>query len=443
MHESSRGIVARVVLTASSRIPRRGALAAVALLIAAAPAVGARQATPPARLAAALAGWTAGNPETSVVVWRLDAGDPVQVMSYKATTPRRPASTMKLVTATSALLALSPNFQFETRLYAGAAATQNGGVLRGPLYLKGYGDPTLASPAYARHYLSGAAAAIGKLAKPLRGAGVTSVRGPIVVDETFFDTLRRVPSWPARYATECQPLSGMTVNQSYLGDVRKRYVKNPPIASGVRLRLAMKSIGIRQTGRVTAGRAPTQGRLIATVKSPRLKTIVALMLPDSDNFLAEMLTKDVGAYARGTGSTAAGTAQAKTLLGGKQLLARTDVLEDGSGLGLHNRLTAESLVRVLSAADAEPDWGSALIDALATGGHGTLKRRFTATGLRARVHAKTGYISGTSALAGVVDSTGGSRYAFAIMMNQGSITGAKATQDKIVTLLAAGVADTV
>ncbi len=69
-----------------------------------------------------------------------------------------------------------------------------------------------------------------------------------------------------------------------------------------------------------------------------------------------MLTKDVGAYARGTGSTAAGTAQAKTLLGGKQLLARTDVLEDGSGLGLHNRLTAESLVRVLSAADAEPDW---------------------------------------------------------------------------------------
>jgi D-alanyl-D-alanine carboxypeptidase/D-alanyl-D-alanine-endopeptidase (penicillin-binding protein 4) len=205
----------------------------------------------------------------------------------------------------------------------------------------------------------------------------------------------------------------------------------------------MKNIGIRQTGKVTAGRAPKQGRLIATVKSPRLKTIVALMLPDSDNFLAEMLTKDVGAYARGTGSTAAGTAQAKTLLGGKRLLARTDVLEDGSGLGLRNRLTAESLVRVLSAADAEPDWGTALIDAMATGGHGTLKRRFTAAGLRTRVHAKTGYISGTSALAGVVDSTGGSRYAFAILMNQGSITGAKATQDKIVTLLASGIADTV
>ena len=167
------------------------------------------------------------------------------------------------------------------------------------------------------------------------------------------------------------------------------------------------------------------------------------MLPDSDNFLAEMLTKNVGAYARGTGSTAAGTAQAKTLLDGKKLLDPADVIEDGSGLGLHNRLTAASLVRVLSAADAEPDWGTALIGALATGGHATLKRRFTDAGLRTRVHAKTGYISGTSALAGVVDSTGGTRYAFAIMMNQGSITGAKATQDKIVTLLASGIADSV
>lgn len=437
------GIVAFAVPTATSWNMRRFALATVALFVVAAPAVGARQATPPAPLASALASWTAGNPATSVAVWRLDAGEPVEVMAYKATTPRRPASTMKVVTAAAALLALSPSFQFETRLYAGAAATQNGRVLTGSLYLKGYGDPTLASPAYARRYMDGAANSIGRLARPLRDAGVTKVNGPIVVDETFFDTLRRVPSWPAQYASECQPLSGMTVNQSYLGDVRRRYVKNPPIATGVRLRLAMKSIGTTQTGTVVAGRAPAQGRLITTVKSPPLSTIVGLMLPDSDNFLAEMLTKNVGAYGRGTGSTAAGTAHARTLLGGKGALGPSDVLEDGSGLGLRNRLTATSLVRVLSAADAEPDWGTALIDALPTGGQGTLKRRFTAAGLKARVHAKTGYISGTSTLAGVVDSPGGARYAFAILMNQGSISGAKATQDRIVTLLASGIADNV
>jgi serine-type D-Ala-D-Ala carboxypeptidase/endopeptidase (penicillin-binding protein 4) len=436
-----RGIVADAVTTLPAR-NRRVFISLVATLwVAAAPALGVRQATPPAPLAAALDTWTSDNPATGVVVWRLDPGEPVEVLAFDPTTPRRPASTMKVITATSALLALSPNFQFETRLYAGAAATQSDGVLTGPLYLKGYGDPTLASPAYSRKYLKGVGGPIGKLAQPLRDAGVTAVNGPIVVDETFFDNQRRVATWPARYGSECQPLSAAPANQGYLGDLRGKYVKNPPLATGVRLRLAMTSNGIRQTGRIVAGRAPSEGRLLATVKSPPLSAIVSLMLPDSDNFLAEMLTKNVGAYMRSNGSTTAGTAHAKTLLVGKGLLGSADVLEDGSGLGVSNRLSPTSLVRVLSAADAEPTWGAALIGGLPTGGTGTLKRRFRDPDLRDRVHAKTGYISRTSALAGVVDSSGGSRYAFAIMMNEGPLSGAKATQDKIVTLLASGIAD--
>jgi serine-type D-Ala-D-Ala carboxypeptidase/endopeptidase (penicillin-binding protein 4) len=350
---------------------------------------------------------------------------------------------MKIVTATSSLLALSPTFQFETRLYASVDAVQEGTKLTGTLYLKGFGDPTLANAAYARRYLGGTAGGLAKLTQPVRDLGVRSVNGKIVVDETFFDGVRNVASWPSRYATECQPLSAMTVNQSFLGDVRKRYVKRPPLAAGVRLRQELKLVGIRQTAPIRAGRTPNEGRLLATVKSPQLRRIVAMMLPDSDNFLAEMLTKNVGAYARGQGTTAAGTAHARALLSGKGALDPADVLEDGSGLGIHNRLTATSLVRVLSLADAEPEWGAALIDGLPTGGTGTLKRRFRAAGLRSRVHAKTGYISGTSTLAGVVDSPAGARYAFAIMMNQGSITDAKATQDTIVTLLASGIADEV
>ena len=400
------------------------------MCVAAAPALGVRSAAPPPALASALSDWTTTNPATSAVVWRLDAGEPVEVLAYKPTTPRRPASTMKVITATSGLLALSPTFQFETRLYASVNAVQEGTTLTGTLYLKGFGDPTLANPVYARRYLSGTAGALGTLARPVRDLGIRSIRGPIVVDEGFFDNVRNVSSWPSRYATECQPLSAMTVNQSYLGDVRKRYVKRPPIAAGVRLRQALKSAGIQQTAAIRSGRTPAEGRLLATAKSPPLKRIVPMML-----------TKNVGAYARGQGTTAAGTAHARSLLGSKGILDPGDVIEDGSGLGIHNRLTAATLVRVLSLADLEPEWGSALIDGLPTGGTGTLKRRFRATGLRSRVHAKTGYISGTSTLAGVVDSPNGTRYAFAIMMNQGSITGAKATQDAIVTLLAAGIAD--
>jgi D-alanyl-D-alanine carboxypeptidase/D-alanyl-D-alanine-endopeptidase (penicillin-binding protein 4) len=426
----------------TARARRRVAAAtALALLAGASTAVGARSAATPPALASALASWTASNPATSAVVWRLDPTGPVEILTYKATVPRRPASTMKLVTATSALLGLSPTFRFETRLYAAATATRSGATLTGPIYLKGSGDPTLATAAYANRYLHGYGANVGMLARQIRALGIRRVTGPLVVDESMLDSLRLGPTWPARYVVECQPLSGLTVNQSFLGEQRGRYVKHPPIAAGGQLRIAMRRVGVVHAGRVVTGRTPARGRLLATVQSPPLRVILGLMLPDSDNFLAEMLAKDVGAYTRGTGSTAAGTAQALKVLTAKGLLGTGDRLADGSGLALEDRLTATSLVRVLAAANAEPSWGGALLSALAHGGEGTLKRRFLAPALRRRVHAKTGYINRTSTLAGVIDSTGGSRYAFAIMMNQGSITEAKATQDRIVTLLARGVAD--
>ena len=169
--------------------------------------------------------------------------------------------------------------------------------------------------------------------------------------------------------------------------------------------------------------------------------IISLILPDSDNYLAEMLVKNVGPYTRGTESTAAGTAAATSILSGKGLLSPADRIVDGSGLALENRLTATSLVRVLAAADTEPSWGSALVGSLAHGGQGTLKRRLVDPFVRTHVHAKTGYINRTSTLAGVVESASGHHYAFAIMMNQGSIIGAKAVQDRLVTLLVGGVAD--
>lgn len=419
---------------------RRAALGVAVLLAASSPALGVRSAPTPAALASATSSWTAANPATSVLVWRLDPGEPVEVLNYKADAPRRPASTMKVVTAASALLTLSPEFRFETRLYTGVNATQFGTTLSGPLYLKGYGDPTLATGRYARRYL-GTAGGVADLARPLRDAGIRQVNGPLVVDETFFDAVRRGPTWPSRYATECPPLSATTVNQGYLGDRRIKYVKNPPKAAGAQLRIAMKAVGVRHSGVVRPGRAPEEGRLLATHTSKPLRAITRMMLPDSDNFLAEMLTKNVGAYGRNDGSTAGGTAHAVTVLGGMGLLDASDRLVDGSGLALENRLTARSLVRVLTAADNDPTWGEPLISSLPAGGEGTLTRRLRGPGVAGRVRAKTGYIRNTSTLAGLVDSPSGARYAFAILMNQGSLSGARATQDRIVTLLAGGVAD--
>ncbi|MBY0395554.1 MAG: D-alanyl-D-alanine carboxypeptidase, partial [Thermoleophilia bacterium] len=58
-----------------------------------------------------------------------------------------------------------------------------------------------------------------------------------------------------------------------------------------------------------------------------------------------------------------------------------------------------------------------------------------------RVRAKTGYLGGISTLAGRVVSVRGQRYAFALLMGTGDIAGARATQDRVVGLLAAGAED--
>lgn len=386
-----------------------------------------------------LAQWGAAHPTTSALVWRLDPTGPVPVAAFRPDTPRMPASVMKLVTSTGALLTLGPSHRFETRLYGGANTVLEGKVLRGPVYVVGGGDPMLATPDYSRAALEGRGSRIADLVRPLRTQGVRLVRGPVVADETLFDGLRTGPQWKPDYVSECPPLSALTVNQNRARNGAS--VAAPAVASAQRLKGVMVAMGVQHKGRIRSGRAPSQGRLLATASSPPLRVILGVMNRHSDNFIAETLAKDVGAAAGGVGSTTAGTTHTAGLLTDLGVLGPDDRLVDGSGLSRANRLTATSLVRLLTAAEGDPNWGRSLLASLATGGEGTLRRRFKG-GISARVHAKTGYINGVSALAGVATSPGGTTYAFAFLMNDYDITGAKATQDRVVTLLAQGSADT-
>jgi D-alanyl-D-alanine carboxypeptidase/D-alanyl-D-alanine-endopeptidase (penicillin-binding protein 4) len=161
----------------------------------------------------------------------------------------------------------------------------------------------------------------------------------------------------------------------------------------------------------------------------------------SDNFIAETLAKDVGAYGTGHGTTAAGVARTRDLLTERGILSASDRLVDGSGLSRYNRVAASSMVRLIADADEDTTWGPALISSLARGGQGTLIHRFLTGPATRRVRAKTGYLNGVSAMAGRVISRGGRHYAFALIMNSSDILGARATQDRVVTLLASGSED--
>ena len=71
-----------------------------------------------------------------------------------------------------------------------AAGIGGDGTLGGDLYLKGGGDPTFGSRAFARRNYGGDAS-VESLAEKLRVAGLRRVQGNVVGDESAFDALAR------------------------------------------------------------------------------------------------------------------------------------------------------------------------------------------------------------------------------------------------------------
>ncbi len=85
-----------------------------------------------------------------------------------------PASNQKILTAAAALRALGPEFRYRTSVHF-AAKPDAGGTLRGEVFLRGSGDPSLTS------------ARLDGLAKSVAGSGVKRVIGRVVGDGTAFD----------------------------------------------------------------------------------------------------------------------------------------------------------------------------------------------------------------------------------------------------------------
>ena len=112
-----------------------------------------------------------------------------------------PASTMKLITAAAALVKLSPNYRFHTTLYADRL---EGRRVLGNIYLKGGGDPVFNSKD------------LEKMVDRLVEMAAKDLQGDIVVDETYFDAVRRGKGWmwdDGPIGGYYPHLSALTINQ--------------------------------------------------------------------------------------------------------------------------------------------------------------------------------------------------------------------------------------
>ncbi len=351
-----------------------------------------------------------------IKVVSIESGEVVYAKNAKKL--HHPASTTKLFTAATALAKLGSEYRFETSLYSDTAT--NAQTIRN-LYLKGRGDPVL--------HISD----LEKLCDTLVQSGVKSIDRDIIVDESYFDTVREGPGW--MWDDKPFQMSALSIRSIE----PEKSMENRAIACGHLLKDKLIQKGISVEGTVVSDKVPSGMESVAKHLSPPLSAIIKSMNKPSDNWIAEMLFKTIGAEVKGEpGSWQKGREAVGEFL--NEILGEQNAYRfvDGSGLSRYNLLSTELLTKLLvtmyNSFELMPEFTASLPIA---GVDGTLRNRMQGVYAEKVLRAKTGTLSGVSALAGYTRTADGEVLAFGILISHyvGSSATARRIQDKIGDIL--------
>jgi D-alanyl-D-alanine carboxypeptidase/D-alanyl-D-alanine-endopeptidase (penicillin-binding protein 4) len=351
----------------------------------------------------------------------LDAGK----VLYKRLGKRRLtlASNTKLFTTGTAIARFGPSETLDTSAWA-LGTLDGAGVLHGSLLLQGAGDPTMTSQRLA------------KLAARVKAAGVRRVTAGLRFDDSIFDRKEGIPQAGVTGGPFLGSLSGLSVNYGF--NRHGNLLKDPAVTAAKLFLQALRRRDLRVPGKPKRRRLPSatpdQAQL-ALVRSPDMAALIAATNQPSDNFMAEMLAKGVGARFSSAGTTAAGIGVIRGFAKSHGAGLRA---QNGSGLSVKDRAAPRSVGHFLEAMqDQETDIADAFLDSLSTAGHtGTLVDRMRGTAADGRCHAKTGTLTKVSALSGYCFAPGGRMMVFSILNNRVDIDAAHAAQDKMAALIA-------
>ncbi len=193
----------------------------------------------------------------------------------------------------------------------------------------------------------------------------------------------------------------------------------------------------------------TGGTIIHVVRTA-LPTALARCNMESENLYAESFLKRIGhEVTRSPGSWNTGSAVVRM-----HLIERLGpeagpdaIVADGSGMSRENRVTTHLLAEWLRSLQADSRVAETFLASLPRAGQeGTLDKRFSGIKLRNDVRAKSGYLSGVSALSGfVTDTDTRTRAVFSIISNDKPnsvpLSDVRNLEEKIVAMLDAWVAE--
>ena len=372
-------------------------------------------------------------------------------LAHLESRPMSPASTMKLVTTLVALEELGPTYRWSTRLLADK--TVHNGVLKGPLYLQGQGNPNFTWDG------------LRDMLRNLRDLGVHRLQGDLVLDRNYFRPMRPdagVPDFddsPQAYYNvipDALLLNGNLLNIALASDGKQTTIQTGPDLQGVRVRTRIelddsacekwdddlikasakpmgkaglevtitgifprncksntqlnvldrndyiarfvrtywKEIGGSWTGTVMDGVAPANATVLVTHRSDTLATIVRLINKPSDNAMTRSVFMTLGetrpVEARAGSSTQAGALAVRAWFSRKGLSDAGLVLDNGSGLSRIERISAVQMAGLLQAGAKSPWYAEFASSLPIVGTDGTMRKRLKDTLGPGRARIKTG-----------------------------------------------------
>jgi len=417
---------------------------------------------------------SASNCAVSVRV--VDLSDGAVVLERQPRLALAPASNMKLVTSLAALIGLGPDWAFETRV--DAVGRLANGRLDGDLVVRAGGDPIFRDedPDHARRRLaelaaevteSGVRSVFGDLvldlgafadAGPAPGwprpdgdwtssyalaPGLNANAGLIGYEVRPTAVGRNAESRFAPVPTGLDESLGVQTVSKAINDVRVGLYEStgklkltgsvgaslPTITGSFRhpdpvqhfgalFAHELARAGVTFTGGVRRQRDAPAGVEVARLATPWTDYLVPINT-HSNNGVADAVLIALGRERYGVGDRASGARRVREIL--ETLGADTErfVQVGGSGLSRDNRITTEILTELLARVAVGDDaLRRPFVESLAVAGEtGTLEQRMRGTAAQGRVHAKTGFIQGASALGGYAATLEGRQLAFSIIVS--------------------------
>ncbi len=430
-----------------------------------------------------------GVPANAVALYVREVGKTSPLIDHRGSTAMNPASTMKIVTTLVGLDVLTPGYTWKTTFNTNARIEN--GVLLGPLFIKGSGDPRFVS-----EHLQAAINA-------LRARGIREIAGDIVLDRSKFAPVVHDPSLfdgqalrPYNVGPDALLFNFKTVGFKFapLPDNNVAVSTDGPLPDGLTLTNRLRATGSvgggcgdwrslvtpsfasnshfasasftgtyprdcgeqswyvslfdhsglltgsfarmwRDAGGVWSGAAkdgltPKNARVLYTHSSAPLASMVTDINKFSNNVMARQLLLTLDAeLTKRPGQAKRGARSIRDWAKARGFDLPDLVVENGSGLSRVERISPQSMAKILEYGLTSP-FASDFVSSLPLAAtDGTLAKRFVNQLAEGSAYLKTGTLTGVKALAGYLLLPGDRRMIFVGMINHGNAEAAQKALD--------------